>query len=216
MLKKLFLAAALALLAMSFVAGQADHISLQVIATSDSHGRFLPYDYAINSPNTMGSLAQIATAVNQFRSENPDGTIVVDAGDIIQDNSASLFLNDEVNPMVLAMNQIGYDTITLGNHEFNYGIPTLKKIMKQFKGTVLCGNVYETNGTRLAAPYAIVERDGIKIGIIGMVTPNITRWDSANLAGYKVTKNYPSKMSNSSTERSAFVERKRTTSSRDA
>lgn len=165
----------------------ANQVALQILATSDSHGRFLPYDYAINSPNTLGSLAQISTAVNQFKSKNPDNTIIVDAGDIIQDNSASLFLNDKENPMVLAMNQIGYDTITLGNHEFNYGIPVLQKIMKQFKGTVLGGNVYYANGKRLAAPYAIVERSGVKVGIIGMVTPNITKWDASNLKGYKVT-----------------------------
>ncbi|WP_234122848.1 5'-nucleotidase C-terminal domain-containing protein [Clostridium hydrogenum] len=164
-----------------------DKLSLQILATSDSHGRFLPYDYAINAPDTSGSLAQIYTAVKKFRSENPDNTIVVDDGDIIQDNSESLFLNGKGNPMIDAMNKIGYDTLTYGNHEFNYGVPTLQNVMKQFKGKTLCGNVYNKDGSRLAAPYAIVERSGVKVGIIGMVTPNITRWDSVNLSGYKVT-----------------------------
>lgn len=163
-------------------------VNLQILTTTDSHGRFLPYDYAINAADNSGSLAQISTAVNQLRAKNPSNTILVDAGDVIQDNSESLFINDSNNPMILAMNKIGYDTLTLGNHEFNYGIPALKNIIKQFKGTVLGGNVYDTDGTtRLAAPYAIVERSGVKIGIIGMVTPNITKWDSANLKGYKVT-----------------------------
>lgn len=163
-------------------------VNLQILTTTDSHGRFLPYDYAVNVADNSGSLAQISTAVNQLRAKNPNNTILVDAGDIIQDNSESLFINDSSNPMISAMNKIGYDTITLGNHEFNYGIPALKNIMKQFKGTVLGGNVYDTDGkTKLAAPYAIVERSGVKVGIIGMVTPNITKWDSANLQGYKVT-----------------------------
>jgi 2',3'-cyclic-nucleotide 2'-phosphodiesterase / 3'-nucleotidase len=163
-------------------------VNLQILTTTDSHGRFLPYDYAVNVADNSGSLAQISTAVNQLRAKNPSNTILVDAGDIIQDNSESLFINDSSNPMISAMNKIGYDTITLGNHEFNYGIPALKNIMKQFKGTVLGGNVYDTDGkTKLAAPYAIVERSGVKVGIIGMVTPNITKWDSANLKGYKVT-----------------------------
>lgn len=162
-------------------------MSLQILATSDAHGRFLPYDYAVNAPDTTGSLAQIETAVKSLKSQNPNNTILVDAGDIIQDNSESLFINTASNPMIDAMNQMGYDTLTYGNHEFNYGVPALQNIMKNFKGKALCGNVYNKDGSRLAAPYAIVERSGVKVGIIGMVTPNITRWDSANLQGYKVT-----------------------------
>jgi len=161
-------------------------VTVQILATADSHGRFVPYDYAVNAANMQGSLAQISTAVKHFRKENPN-TILVDAGDTIQDNSASLFINDDVNPMMLAMNKIGYDVETLGNHEFNYGVPALEKVISQFKGTVLCGNVYKKDGTRLGAPYTIIERAGVKVGIIGMVTPNITRWDAANLEGYKVT-----------------------------
>ncbi|AOR22276.1 5'-nucleotidase C-terminal domain-containing protein [Clostridium taeniosporum] len=164
-----------------------DNMTLQILTTTDTHGRFSPYDYAINMPNESGSLTQIATKVNELRTKNPN-TILVDAGDIIQDNSESLFINTSVNPMILAMNKIGYDTMTLGNHEFNYGIPALKHIMKQFNGTVLGGNVYEKDGTtRIAAPYTIIERNGVKVGIIGMVTPNIKKWDSANLKGYKIT-----------------------------
>ncbi|WP_252224207.1 5'-nucleotidase C-terminal domain-containing protein [Clostridium sp. ZBS2] len=164
------------------------NVNLQILTTTDTHGRFLPYDYAVNVADNSGSLAQISTAVNELKAKNPNNTIVVDAGDIIQDNSESLFINESSNPMIAVMNKIGYDTFTLGNHEFNYGIPALKNIMKQFNGTVLGGNVYDTDGkTRIAAPYAIVERSGVKVGIIGMVTPNITKWDSANLKGYKVT-----------------------------
>ncbi|HCW53537.1 MAG TPA: bifunctional metallophosphatase/5'-nucleotidase [Clostridium sp.] len=161
-------------------------IDIQVLTTTDSHGRFLPYDYAINAADNSGSLAQIATKVRELRTENPN-TILVDAGDIIQDNSESLFINSSSNPMIEAMNILGYDTMTLGNHEFNYGIPALQRIISQFKGTALCGNVYNSDGSRLAAPYTVIERGGVKVGIIGMVTPNITKWDSANLEGYKVT-----------------------------
>lgn len=161
-------------------------IDLQILTTTDSHGRFLPYDYAINAADNSGSLAQISTKVNELREQNPN-TILVDAGDTIQDNSESLFINSASNPMIEAMNMMGYDTMTLGNHEFNYGIPALNNIMAQFKGTMLCGNVYNKDGSRLAAPYAVVERAGVKVGIVGMVTPNITKWDSANLEGYKVT-----------------------------
>lgn len=163
-----------------------NQVDLQILTTTDAHGRFLPYDYAINATDTTGSLAQVATVVKQLRAKNPN-TIVVDAGDIIQDNSESLFLDGSTNPMMLAMNEIGYDTLTLGNHEFNYGMSTLKKVISQFKGTVLCGNVYNTDGSRLAAPYTVVDKGGVKVGIIGMTTPNITKWDGPNLEGYKVT-----------------------------
>lgn len=171
---------------------------LQILATSDVHGRFMPYDYAVNEANMQGSLTQVMTAVRKFRQENPNNTILVDAGDVIQDNSASLFINDERNPMMIGFNEIKYDAWTLGNHEFNYGVPVLEKIMKQFKAadgkpnSVLGGNVYKPDGSRLAAPYKIINtKGGIKVGLIGMVTPNISRWDSANLKGYKVTNPIP-------------------------
>ena len=161
-------------------------IDIQILATSDTHGKFVPYEYATNSESKSGSMTQIATAIKKFKKENPN-TILVDAGDSIQDNSASLFLDSEVHPMIMAMNEMEYDTWTFGNHEFNYGVPTLDKVASQFKGQALCGNVYRENGERLAKPYAIVEKAGVKIGIVGMTTPNITKWDAENLKEYKVT-----------------------------
>lgn len=169
----------------AFAEDAAGAVNLQILATSDLHGRFMPWDYATDTANTAGCLAQIAAVVKLLRAANPN-TIVVDNGDTIQDNSSYLFLNDEIHPMILAMNEIGYDTFTFGNHEFNYGVPTLEKVASKFKGKVLGGNVYRPDGTRLAAPYTIVEKGGVKIGIIGMTNPNITKWDAANLAGYTV------------------------------
>ncbi|MBU3143532.1 5'-nucleotidase C-terminal domain-containing protein [Clostridium sp. CF012] len=160
--------------------------NLQILATSDMHGRFLPYDYAVNAADTSGSMAQLQTVIKELRAANPN-TILVDNGDTIQDNSSSLFNNDEMHPMVLAMNEMKYDTWSLGNHEFNYGIPTLQKISSKFTGTVLCGNVFDKDGKSLGQPYKIIEKDGVKIAIIGMVTPHITKWDGPNLIGYTVT-----------------------------
>ena len=161
-------------------------VGINILATSDLHGRFVPYDYAINAPDNSGSLAQVASFAKAMKSNMPN-TILLDCGDTIQDNSSELFLNEDLHPMIAGMNEIGYDTVTLGNHEFNYGMDVLKKVMKQSKATVLGGNVYNPDGTGIAKPYTIIERSGVKIGIIGMVTPNITRWDAANLKGYKVT-----------------------------
>lgn len=163
-----------------------DVIDIQILATSDLHGRFVPYDYAINTADNSGSIAQVATVVKELRSQNPN-TLLLDCGDTIQDNSSELFLNEDIHPMIAGMNELGYDTMTIGNHEFNYGMDVLKKVMKQSKAAVLGGNVYNPDGTGIADKYKIIEKNGIKIAVIGMVTPNITRWDAANLKGYKVT-----------------------------
>ena len=159
-------------------------MQLQILATSDLHGKFAAYDYALNEESTSGSCAQIATAVKQLRTEN---TIVVDCGDTIQDNSAELFMDDDQHPMVLAMNEIGYDVWVTGNHEYDYGMDALQRIIAQNEAPLLCGNVYDRDMNPLADAYTIIERSGVKVAIIGMVTPNITRWDAQNLEGWTVT-----------------------------
>lgn len=163
-----------------------NEITIQVLATSDVHGRFVPYDYAVNEEDKSGSYAQISTAVKELRKENSN-TLLLDVGDTIQDNASDLFLEDSMHPMIHAMNEMQYDTWTLGNHEFNYGMDILTKIMKQSKAPVLGGNVYDPQGNPIANDYKIIEKGGVKIAVIGMVTPNITRWDATNLKGYKVT-----------------------------
>ncbi len=159
-------------------------MDLQILATSDTHGKFDPWDYAANKEDTTGSVAQQATAIKQLRTAD---TLVIDAGDTIQGNSSQLFLEDDVHPMVAAMNAIGYDVWVTGNHEYNYGMDTLQKIMAEQNAKVLTGNVYAPDGTPLADGYTIIRKKDLKIGLIGMVTPNITRWDAVNLTGWTVT-----------------------------
>ena len=90
-------------------------------------------------------------------------------------------------PMIAAQNAIGYDVYVTGNHEYNYGMATLEKVLSQQKAKVLTGNVYSPEGKPLADGYTIIHKGGVKIGVIGMVTPNITRWDAKNLEGWTVT-----------------------------
>ena len=163
-----------------------DEVEIQIISTSDAHGKFLPYDYALNAPDYSGSLSQISSAINEFMNEN---TVLVDVGDTIQGNSAELFLNDKIHPMIRAQNLMKYDAWVLGNHEFNYGMDVLKKIIEQHESKVLCGNVYYPDGKCIADTYTIINKQGVKVAIIGMVTPNIVKWDKANLdkANIKVT-----------------------------
>ncbi|WP_412678941.1 bifunctional metallophosphatase/5'-nucleotidase [Brevibacillus nitrificans] len=149
---------------------------ITLLGTSDIHGRFMPWDYALDGPNPNGSLTQLFTMIKEIRKENPH-TVLLDAGDSIQDNSAELFNDQPESPMMVAMNEMGYDAWAFGNHEFNFGLDILDKISSQYKGPVLAGNIYKENGERFLPAYTIVERDGIKIGVIGMDTPMISDFE---------------------------------------
>ncbi|MCR5452464.1 MAG: metallophosphoesterase, partial [Lachnospiraceae bacterium] len=161
-----------------------DQVTIKILATSDLHGMFFPWDYAINEEHKAGSMLQLSTAIKELRDEN---TLVMDAGDTIQDNSADIFLNEDVHPMIQGLNAIGFDAWTTGNHEYNFGMDTLKKVMASVDAKIILNNVYDEDNKPLADGYTIFEKNGIKIGVIGMVTPNITKWDGPNLKGYTVT-----------------------------
>ena len=99
--------------------------TLRIIGTSDLHGKFMPWDYALNAESPSGSMVQLATAIAQYRDDN---TLLVDAGDTIQDNYADIFVGkEEVHPMVQAINALNYDVVVTGNHEYNYGMDVLRK-----------------------------------------------------------------------------------------
>ncbi|GLC88893.1 5'-nucleotidase C-terminal domain-containing protein [Lysinibacillus piscis] len=151
-------------------------IHITLLATSDIHGRSMPWDYATDGANLTGSLTQLYTIIKKVRQDNPN-TILLDNGDLIQDNSAELFNDQPKSPMTVAINEMGYEAWTYGNHEFNFGLDVLDKVSSQFNGARLAGNVYKENGERYLPAYTIIEREGVKIGIIGMVTPLITEYE---------------------------------------
>ncbi len=157
-------------------AAENENVHITIVGTSDVHGRFVPWDYSMDTENKAGSLTQIYTAVKKIKEENPN-TIVVDAGDSIQDNFVETFNSYEKNPMVVAMNEMGYDTWTMGNHEFNFEREVLDKTLAQFKGTALAGNIYKEDGSRFLPAYKIIEKNGVKVAIIGMDTPMITQFE---------------------------------------
>lgn len=163
---------------------ETETVQIRILSTSDVHGRFLPFDYALNSPDTSGSLAQISSAFRELADEN---TILIDVGDTIQGNGSELFIHDEIHPMVRAQNLMEYDVWVPGNHEFNFGMDVLENVIGQHESSVLCANVFQRDGTGIAEPYVILERSGVKIGVIGAVTPNITRWDKVNLEKAGIT-----------------------------
>ena len=166
-------------------AAAADTRSVRILATSDLHGKFMPWDYSLNAESANGSMAQLATAVAAWRT---DGTLLVDAGDLIQGNFADFFAHrDCVHPMVRAMNRLGYDVWVTGNHDYNYGMDILRRTIADLDAAVLTGNVYEGTGAPIAAGYRIFDLDGIRVAVIGMVTPNIAHWDEKNLRECTVT-----------------------------
>ena len=133
-------------------------MDLQILATSDTHGKFDPWDYAANKADASGSVAQQATAIKQCRTRN---TLVVDAGDTIQANSAELFLNDDVHPMIAAQNAIGYDVYVTGNHEWAaHAVQELEPLL-------------EENGVHvLSNTYVMLERGGDRIALLGAEDSN--------------------------------------------
>ncbi|MBZ8124048.1 bifunctional metallophosphatase/5'-nucleotidase [Bacillus thuringiensis] len=151
-------------------------VNITLLGTADIHGRFMPWDYALDAANMSGSLTQLYTVIKKVRQENPN-TILVDAGDTIQGNSVELFNDKPQSPMMVAMNTMGYDAWAFGNHEFNFGLDTLKKVSEQYKGKTLAGNIYKENGERFLPAYTIVEKGGIRVGIIGMNTPMISDFE---------------------------------------
>ncbi|MBE1553364.1 5'-nucleotidase C-terminal domain-containing protein [Sporosarcina limicola] len=160
----------------TIVNAEEKEVTITLLATSDIHGRFMPWDYAIDGPNLNGSLTQLYTTIKNIRKENPN-TILLDNGDLIQDNSAELFNDQPQSPMMVAINEMGFEAWTYGNHEFNFGLDVLDKVSSQYKGPKLAGNVYKENGERFLPASTIIERDGVKIGIIGMVTPLIVEYE---------------------------------------
>ncbi|MBE0149521.1 bifunctional metallophosphatase/5'-nucleotidase [Serratia sp. PL7] len=158
------------LLCLSTSAMAAEPVNITILGTSDLHGTFVPWDYSTDTENLAGSLSQIATQVYKVRAQQPN-VILVDAGDTIQGNFVETFKNDKTSPMILGFNALDYDVWVMGNHEFDFGLKALATPLSQFKGTALAGNILWDSGKPYLPAYKIVERQGVKIGIIGMDTP---------------------------------------------
>ena len=156
--------------------------TLTIIATSDTHANVWGWSYEDGKESTAGSLAQISTYVKGLRDAG-ENVILVDNGDTIQGTIMSDDLAnknpDDPHPVIAAMNYMGYDAMGLGNHEFNWGITSMKKIMDQADFPVLCSNIRDGKGELVAkdGAWTMVEKAGIKVAIIAADTPHIQKWD---------------------------------------
>ncbi|WP_294515731.1 5'-nucleotidase C-terminal domain-containing protein [uncultured Intestinimonas sp.] len=154
---------------------------ITILGTSDMHGNIWGFSYEDNAESTNNGMARLYTYIQQVRAENPN-TILIDAGDDIQGTIMTDDLYnktpEEPHPVISAMNYMGYDAMTLGNHEFNWGIPTMQTILGQAEFPVLAANVTDEKGELVTgAGWTIVERDGVKVAVIGVVTPDVPIWD---------------------------------------
>src|SRR5215813_11296337 len=156
-------------------------VHLTVLGTTDLHGNIFPLDYYTDKPDARG-LAKAATIIKQIRKDNPN-LLLLDSGDTIQGTPLEYLHNKKNNqppdPMMLAMNHLGYDAMTVGNHEYNFGLKVLEKARSEAKFPWLSANTYDTAKQQPHyKPYIVKEVAGVKIGILGLTTPGVPNWDN--------------------------------------
>ncbi|MDZ7600259.1 MAG: bifunctional 2',3'-cyclic-nucleotide 2'-phosphodiesterase/3'-nucleotidase [Hoeflea sp.] len=188
----------------------ANQAHLRIMETTDLHVHVFAYDYYGDKPNDTMGLARTASIIGQIRAE-AQNAILVDNGDFLQGNPMGDYIayergmkEGDLHPIIAAMNVLGYDGGTLGNHEFNYGLDFLFKVISGANFPLVCANL--TKGALAASPrdddlflkpYTILDRtitDGagaehkIRIGLIGFVPPQIMTWDARHLTGNAATR----------------------------
>ena len=166
--------------ALSFAAwSQSKVVELTILQTSDIHGAFFPYDFIGNNP-LNGSMARVSTAVKEARQNNPN-LILLDNGDILQGQPTVYYYNfiDTITEHLYfrVMDYLKYDAAGVGNHDIEAGHSVYDKIVKGSKHPILSANAVRTdNGEPYFKPYTIIERDGVKVAVIGLITPAIPKW----------------------------------------
>ncbi|MDF3350584.1 bifunctional 2',3'-cyclic-nucleotide 2'-phosphodiesterase/3'-nucleotidase [Sulfitobacter sp. KE34] len=182
----------------------ANQAHLRLMETTDLHVHVFPYDYYADKEVDTVGLARTASIVKSIRAEATN-TLMLDNGDFLQGNPMGDYIayergmkEGDMHPVIQAMNALGYDASTLGNHEFNYGLDFLMKSLAGADFPVVSANVVKKVGAKpsddetLVKPYVLLDRmltDGagethpIKVGIIGFVPPQIMSWDRRHLEG---------------------------------
>jgi len=163
--------------------------TVSIIHTTDLHGHILPTN-SYEGDTGLGGLARCATQIRQWRNFNPDH-LLVDVGDLYQGTPVSQLSRGKV--MIELINKLGYDSWTIGNHEFDYGLDVLEEAVSLSKMPVLTANI-EYQGrkpgkwgnadhplAKNVAPHMLKEVGGFKIGIVGLVTPGLPYWLSPDL-----------------------------------
>ena len=172
-------------------ASASQRVDIVVAATTDVHGRVRSWDYYADTAESSRGLARAATVVDSVRDANPERVILVDAGDFLQGNpftfAAARIDTTRPSAVVAAMNAMRYDAVTIGNHEFNYGVPALRRETATATFALLAANAHGGPAPAAWRPWTIVDRAGVKIGIVGATTTGSMLWDAANLRAAGVT-----------------------------
>ncbi len=183
---------------------EGEKVDLRIMSTTDLHTNLVNYDYYQDKESQKIGLAKTAVLIEEAKKENPN-TVLVDNGDVIQGTPLGTYkaivkpvAENEEHPMYQAMNALGYDASTLGNHEFNYGLDYLKKIIATANLPTLNANVLDFKTHQpVFKTYDIITKTfkdstgrsvALNIGITGIVPPQILNWDKANLEGKVIVK----------------------------
>src|SRR5215510_370231 len=178
---------ALVLVARSFAP---ERVQITILGTTDLHGNINPIDYYTNKADNRG-LAKVATLIKRIRKEQPN-TLLIDSGDTIQGSPLESFHsrknNTRTDPMMLVMNSLNYDAMTVGNHEYNFGLKVLEKARGEAKFPWLSANTYDKGPdgptTTHYSPYIVKAVRGVRVGVLGLTTPGIPNWENPeNYAG---------------------------------
>lgn len=162
------------------VMAEKKNVAIKMLATSDVHGYFFPYDFIEHKP-IRGSLARVSRYVKDVRKEYGKNMLLFDNGDILQGQPTCYYSNfvrkDSINAAALAVNYMQYDAQTIGNHDVETGHDVYDKWISEVNCPMLGANVVDTaTGDTYLKPYAVFEREGVRIAVIGMITPAIPYW----------------------------------------
>jgi 2',3'-cyclic-nucleotide 2'-phosphodiesterase / 3'-nucleotidase len=155
-------------------------ITIKIVQTSDVHGAVFPYDF-INDREFDGSLARVSTFLKQERSNSSQHVIYIDNGDILQGQPAVYFSNfidtTGKNLVSRALNYLGAMALTVGNHDVEAGKPVYDKLAKESQFPLLAANITNKDtGNPYFEPYTIINIKGIKVAVLGLITPNVPNW----------------------------------------
>lgn len=161
------------------------NIHLTLLHTTDVHGCFTGYDY-VNQVSVAGGLSRVYAYVQRCRQKNPEGVVLLDGGDVLQGQPVTYYYNyvatREPHLVARLMNTMGYDAGCMGNHDFEAGHPVYDRWLRQCAFPVLGANVLdEHTGRTYLKPYTVIERKGVRIAVLGLVTTAIPYWLPKNL-----------------------------------
>ncbi len=154
-----------------------------ILQTSDLHGYLSNHDF-INKKNW--GLYSLTGHINKYDKKE---RLLLDSGDFLQGSPLTHFAfenKQDEHPIISLFNAIGYDGLTIGNHEFNYGLEFLASSLSKFKGDILSSNIKGLDSILNIKPYKVYEKKGLKIGVIGLTTSYIPNWEQKeNIKGLK-------------------------------